>query len=64
MGGVHGIKPLVVVDKAHLPDKEMFEEIRFMLNQKMGSKSPLALIIPGQIEIREKPPKQISTAVV
>jgi len=31
MRGVHGLNPVVIVDEAHLLDKEMFEEIRFLL---------------------------------
>lgn len=64
MRGVHGLNPVVIVDEAHLLDKEMFEEIRFLLNFKMDSESPLALILVGQTEIWEKLRKQVYTAVV
>jgi type II secretory pathway predicted ATPase ExeA len=64
MRGVHGLKPVVIVDESHLLDREMFEEIRFLLNQKMDSESPLALILVGQTEIWDKLRKQVYTAVL
>jgi len=64
MRGVHGLNPVVIVDEAHLLDKEMFEEIRFLLNFRMDSESPLALILVGQTEIWDRLRKQIYTAVV
>lgn len=54
MKGVRGILPVVIVDEAHLLDKEMLEEIRFLLNFKMDSQSPMALILTGQTELRDK----------
>ena len=54
MRGVHGLNPVVIVDEAHLLDKEMFEEIRFLLNFRMDSESPLTLILVGQTEIWER----------
>lgn len=54
MKGVHGLIPVVIVDEAHLLDKEMLEEIRFLLNFKMDSQSPLALILAGQTELWDK----------
>ena len=64
MRGVHGLNPVVIVDEAHLLNKEMFEEIRFLLNFKMDSESPLTLILVGQTEIWERLRKQIYTAVI
>ena len=43
MRGIHGLYPVVVVDEAHLLDKEMFEEVRFLLNFKMDAQSPMTL---------------------
>jgi type II secretory pathway predicted ATPase ExeA len=54
MKGVHGTLPVVIVDEAHLLDREMLEEIRFLLNFKMDSQSPMALILAGQTELWEK----------
>jgi type II secretory pathway predicted ATPase ExeA len=54
MKGVHGLLPVVLVDEAHLLDREMLEEIRFLLNFKMDAVSPMALILAGQPELREK----------
>jgi len=64
MRGIHGLNPVVIVDEAHLLDKEMFEEIRFLLNFRMDSESPLTLILVGQTEIWEKLRKQVYAAVV
>jgi type II secretory pathway predicted ATPase ExeA len=54
MKGVHDTLPVVIVDEAHLLDREMLEEIRFLLNFKMDSQSPMALILAGQSELWEK----------
>jgi len=54
MKGVHGLLPVVIVDEAHLLDREMLEEIRFLLNFKMDSQSPMALILAGQTELWER----------
>ena len=51
MRGIHRIQPVVVVDESHLLDKEMFEEVRFLLNFKMDAQSPMALILVGQNEL-------------
>jgi len=64
MRGVHGLNPVVIVDEAHLLDKEMLEEVRFLLNFRMDSQSPLTLILVGQTEIWEKLRKQAYLAVV
>ena len=47
-------KAVVIVDKAHLLSKEMLEEARFLLNYRMDSENPLALILPGQTELWDK----------
>jgi type II secretory pathway predicted ATPase ExeA len=39
------------VDEAHLLDKEMLEEVRFLLNFKMDAQSPMTLILVGQSEL-------------
>jgi len=54
MKGVHGLLPVVIVDEAHLLDREMLEEIRFLLNFRMDSLSPMSLILSGQTELGEK----------
>jgi len=54
MRGIHGIEPVVVVDEAHLLDREMLEEVRFLLNFKMDAKSPMALVLVGQNELAER----------
>lgn len=52
--GVHGILPVAIVDEAHLLGREMLEEIRFLLNYKMDSQSPMTLILSGQTELWER----------
>lgn len=54
MLGIHKLQPVVVVDEAHLLDKEMLEEVRFLLNYKMDAQSPMSLILVGQNELWDK----------
>ena len=52
--GIHHLQPVVIMDEAHLLDKEMLEEVRFLLNFKMDAQSPMALILVGQSELWER----------
>jgi general secretion pathway protein A len=52
--GIHHLQPVVICDEAHLLDREMLEEVRFLLNWKLDSKSPLALILVAQSELLDK----------
>lgn len=54
MRGIQRLQPVVIVDEAHLLDKEMLEEVRFLLNFRMDAQSPMALILVGQSELWEK----------
>ena len=54
MQGIQRLQPVVVIDEAHLLDREMLEEVRFLLNFKMDAKSPMALILIGQSELWDK----------
>lgn len=54
MKGLNGTIPVAIVDEAHLLSKEMLEEIRFLLNFRMDSQSPMALILSGQTELWDK----------
>lgn len=54
MKGIHNIEPVVIVDEAHLLDREMLEEVRFLLNFKMDAQSPMALVLVGQNELWNK----------
>lgn len=54
MRGIHHLYPVVVVDEAHLLDREMLEEVRFLLNCKMDALSPMALILVGQSELWDR----------
>lgn len=46
--------PVVIVDEAHLLDREKLEEVRFLLNFKMDAESSMALILVGQSELWDK----------
>ena len=63
MKGLHKKHPVVVVDEAHLLDREMLEEVRFLLNFKMDAVSPMALILVGQTELWDKLQMQSYTAI-
>ena len=54
MRAVHHLQPVVIIDEAHLLDREMLEEIRFLLNFRMDSESPMALILAGQSELWDR----------
>ena len=45
---------VVIVDEGHLLSREMLDETRFLLNYKMDSENPLALIVSGQTELWDK----------
>ena len=63
MRGVEKRKLVAVVDEGHLLDREMLEEIRFLLNYRMDSENPLALILSGQQELWDKLKKQAYRAI-
>jgi len=63
MRAVHRIQPVVVIDEAHLLDKEMLEEVRFLLNFRMDSLSPMALILVGQNELCDRLKLQSYSAI-
>jgi type II secretory pathway predicted ATPase ExeA len=54
---------VIIVDEAHLLSHEMLEEIRFLLNLEMDSKSSCSLILVGQAELRSKLKLQIHQAI-
>ena len=59
----HGIKPVVVTDESHLFKRDMLEEIRFTLNYKYDSVSPMSLILVGQMELLDTLKKQSFQAI-
>ncbi|RXT05314.1 ExeA family protein [Ammoniphilus sp. CFH 90114] len=63
MQGIHRLHPVVVVDEAHLLDREMLEEVRFLLNVKMDAQSPMALILVGQSELWDRLQLQAYAAI-
>lgn len=54
---------VTIVDEAHLLKHETLEEIRFLLNCKMDSKNPMALILVGQSELWDKLVKPVYAAI-
>ena len=54
MKAVQNISPILIVDEAHLLARDMLEEVRFLLNLKMDSQSPMALILSGQTELWDR----------
>lgn len=63
MKAVHGIHPVCVCDECHLMSREMLEEIRFLLNTRLDSESPMGLILVGQSELWQKLKLQAYTAI-
>ena len=63
MKAVHNVNPVIIVDEAHLLAREMLEEVRFLLNLKMDSQSPMALILAGQSELWDKLRLQSHSAI-
>ncbi|MGL5435205.1 MAG: ExeA family protein [Lachnospiraceae bacterium] len=63
MRAVHGVQPVCICDESHLMSREMLEEIRFLLNTHLDSKSPMGLILVGQTELRKKLQMQAYTAI-
>lgn len=55
--------PVIVVDEAHLLSHEMLEEIRFLLNMAMDSRSMCSLMLVGQTELRGKLKLQLHQAI-
>jgi general secretion pathway protein A len=53
----------VIVDEAHLLNREMLEEVRFLLNMKMDAQSPMALILVGQSELWDRLHLQTNAAI-
>lgn len=52
--GVKKKQVVVILDEAHLLEKETLEEFRFLLNFSFDSASPMALILSGQTELLDK----------
>jgi type II secretory pathway predicted ATPase ExeA len=60
---VHHKSVLVIVDEAHLLDRETLEEIRFVLNTEMDSVNPMGLVLVGQTELWDKLRMQCYAAI-
>lgn len=58
-----GIKIVCICDECHLMDREMLEEVRFLLNMKLDSESPMGLVLVGQSELWNKLQLQAYTAI-
>jgi len=63
MKAVQGVRPVCVCDECHLMDREMLEEVRFLLNMKLDSESPMGLVLVGQTELWNKLQTQAYTAI-
>jgi type II secretory pathway predicted ATPase ExeA len=63
INGLRQRKLVIAVDEAHLLDREMLEELRFLLNFKMDSESPLSLLLVGQVELEQTLEKRVSLAI-
>ena len=61
--GVQNKKVICILDEAHLLEKEMIEEFRFLLNYRFDSMSPMALVLVGQTELWDKLKRQRYAAV-
>jgi type II secretory pathway predicted ATPase ExeA len=51
---LHHKNVVAIVDEAHLLEKETLEEIRFVLNFKMDSMTPMSLVLVGQSELWDR----------
>jgi type II secretory pathway predicted ATPase ExeA len=60
---VHHKNVVVIVDEAHLLEKETLEEIRFVLNFQMDSMTPMSLVLTGQKELWDKLKQQRYEAI-
>ena len=60
---IHHRKVCVVIDEAHLLDREALEEVRFVLNSNMDSANPMSLILVGQNELWDKLRMQLYAAI-
>jgi len=60
---VDEVNVVCVVDESHLLSFDMLEEIRFLLNMRFDSLSPICLILTGQTELWKKLQLQKCTAI-
>jgi len=60
---IHHRQVIVIVDEAHLLDRETLEEVRFVLNTQMDSLNPMSLILVGQQELWDKLRMQVYAAI-
>jgi type II secretory pathway predicted ATPase ExeA len=60
---IHHRKVCVIIDEAHLLDRETLEEIRFILNDNMDSMNPMSLLLIGQNELWDKLRMQLYAAI-
>lgn len=49
--GVQHKKVVCILDEAHLLEKEILEESRFLLNYKFNSVSPMAVVLVSHTEL-------------
>jgi general secretion pathway protein A len=54
---------ITIIDESHLMERETLEELRFLLNYRMDSQHPMALVLCGQSELWDKLRKQSYAAI-
>ena len=54
---------ITIIDESHLMTRETLEELRFLLNYRMDSQNPMALVLVGQNELWDKLRKQSYAAI-
>ena len=60
---IHRRNIIVIVDEAHLLDRETIEEVRFALNTDMDAANPMSLVLCGQRELWDKLRMQLYAAI-
>jgi type II secretory pathway predicted ATPase ExeA len=60
---MHNKRIVTLIDESHLMARETLEELRFLLNYRMDSQNPMALVLIGQSELWDKLRKQSYAAI-
>jgi type II secretory pathway predicted ATPase ExeA len=60
---MHNKRIVTLIDESHLMARETLEELRFLLNYRMDSQNPMALVLIGQNELWDKLRKQSYAAI-
>ena len=60
---MHNKRIVTLIDESHLMARETLEELWFLLNYRMDSQNPMALVLIGQNELWDKLRKQSYAAI-